>query len=100
MVLNCFYTQCRSCASGKVPKSEDVYSPCKLLSLFFTTVATFSESPETYIYSFEFILLTVFAIHGIYFVGNLALSCWLCSASGTLFFLQRMDYLPLLLSKF
>ena len=30
-----------------------------------TTVATFSESPETYIYSFEFILLTLFAIHGI-----------------------------------
>ena len=26
----CFYTQCRSCASGKVPKSEDVYSPCKV----------------------------------------------------------------------
>ena len=36
MVLNCFYTQCHSCASGKVPKSEDVYSPCKLLSLFST----------------------------------------------------------------
>ena len=67
----CFYTQCHSCASGKVLKSEDVYSPCQsFLILIFTTVATFSESPETCIYSFEFILLTVFAIHGIYFVGN------------------------------
>ena len=45
----------------------------KFLSLIFTTVATFSESLETYIYCFESILLTVFAIHGIYFVGNLAI---------------------------
>ena len=60
------------------------------LSLIFTTVATFSESPETYIYSFEYILLTVFAIHGIYFVGNLAILCWLCSASGTLFLTKLM----------
>ena len=99
----CFYTQCRSCASGKVPKSEDVYSPSKLLSLIFTTVATFSESLETYIYSFEYILLTVFAIHGIYFVGNLAILCWLCSASGTLFLTKLMlknGPLPLLYPSF
>jgi len=36
----CFHTQCRSCASGQVPKSEDLYPPWTIL--VFTTVAIFS----------------------------------------------------------
>ena len=38
----CFHTQCRSCASGQVPKSEDLYPPWKVSILVFTTVAIFS----------------------------------------------------------
>ena len=93
-----FHTQCCCCASGQVLKSEDVSSPCKVLILVFTTVAIFSKVWRLRYTVLSVFLLTVFAIHGMYFGCTLAVPCWLCSASGTLHLLiwfRRMDYLPL-----
>ena len=70
MVLVFIHSVALLCIWKSVEVGRCLFSMQSFLSLIFTTVATFSERPETYIYSFEF---TVFAIHDIYFVGNLAI---------------------------
>ena len=53
----CFHTQRCSCASGQVPKSEDLYPQWKVSILVFTTVAIFSIKSGDLDIQFECILV-------------------------------------------